>query len=208
MRISLIGMSGTGKSHWSEKLAGLGFRRYSCDEIITERLASDLSGPDGTRLELGPWMGFPFEPGYEDREKLYLSCEMEVVSEILDWLETHPPDSGNVVVDTTGSVIYTGKRLLARLRSLTTVVNFTSPPQAREIMLREYVANPRPILWRGLFAREAGEDVQGALKRSYHRLLDARERLYHELADVEIDYFTRRSPDFTVSDLIAAAAGK
>jgi hypothetical protein len=156
-------------------------------------------------MELGEWMGFPFDPGYELREARYLSRETDVLTEILDWLEAHG-DTGtreNAVIDTTGSVIYTGEVLLKRLKSLTTMVHFTSPPSAREAMLRAYMAKPRPVLWRGIFSRQAGESVEEALKRCYELLLNARELLYHELADVELDYSTRRSPGFDVSDLLA-----
>jgi hypothetical protein len=210
MRISLIGMSGSGKSYWSARLSEFGFRRFCCDELITTALSSDLKREDGTGMELGEWMGFPFDPGYESREAKYLSCEIDVLTGILDWLETrgNAGTEENVVVDTTGSVIYTGEALLKRLKSLTTMVHFTSPPHVREDMLAAYMAKPRPVLWRGIFNRRAGESDTDALIRCYELLLNKRELLYHDLADVELDYATRRGPDFDVSTLLELAGGK
>ncbi|MCE5335743.1 MAG: hypothetical protein LLG06_14265 [Desulfobacteraceae bacterium] len=202
--LSLIGMSGSGKSYWSEKLAEWGYARFCCDDLITERLASELRRRDGTRISLGEWMGFPHEPQYKDREAAYLACEKAVLSEVLDILERDGCGrlGGKVVVDTTGSVIYTGGQLLERLRALTTRVNFTNPPEIREEMLRAYRAQPRPVLWRGLYSRREGETIEQALLRSYNLLLDSREKLYHALADVEINYATRSRPGFGIPDFL------
>ncbi|MHC1725313.1 MAG: shikimate kinase [Syntrophobacteraceae bacterium] len=209
MLIALIGMSGSGKSLWSEKLAAFGFRRFCCDDLITEKLSTELIRHDGGSMSLGEWMGFPFQPDYERKEALYLACEQEVLAGVLDWITAHAAGcsapEANVVVDTTGSVIYTGEPLLRRLKSLTTIVNFTTPPEVRESMLRQYMANPRPVLWRGLFSSKNDESDGEALFRSYNLLLDAREALYHRLADIEIDYITRSNPDFTVSQFLKLA---
>jgi hypothetical protein len=58
------------------------------------------------------------------------------------------------------------------------------------------------VLWRGFFSIEPGENVEDAMFRCYHALLDSRELAYRELADIEIDYFTRNSPDFRVSSFL------
>lgn len=207
MLISLIGMSGSGKSHWSSRLSQSGFTRYCCDDLITERLSSELTRADGTALTLGEWMGFPFDPGYPEKEATYLACEKKVVSDVLGWIEEHARSGGreDTVVDTTGSVIYTGRDLLERLKLRTRVIHFASPPEARQEMLRGYMARPRPILWRGLFNPGPGESRQEALRRCYEDLLESRELLYRELADVIIDYETRRNPDFGIADFLALA---
>ncbi len=201
-------MSGSGKSYWSEKLARHGFRRFCLDALITQKLDDKLRREDQSLLTLGEWMGFPFQDGYQKREELYLSTERQLMAEILGWIEENAcvDSDENVVLDTTGSVIYTGENLLERLRSLTTIVYFPVPAVIREAMLRQYLSNPRPVLWRGFFNIEPGETVEEALFRSYNALLDSREVAYRELAGIEIDYFTRNSPDFRISDLLEIAA--
>ncbi|MGA3113399.1 MAG: hypothetical protein ABSF90_03090 [Syntrophobacteraceae bacterium] len=208
MLISIIGMSGSGKSYWSEKLARHGFRRFCLDALITQKLDGKLRREDQSLLTLGEWMGFPFQDGYQEREELYLSTERQLMAEILGWIEENAcvDSDENVVLDTTGSVIYTGENLLESLRSLTTIVYFPVPAVIREAMLRQYLSNPRPVLWRGFFNIEPGETVEEALFRSYNALLDSREVAYRELAGIEIDYFTRNSPDFRISDLLEIAA--
>jgi len=206
--LSVIGMSGSGKSYWAEKLSRRGFRRFYIDSLITGKLSAELEREDGRVMTLGEWMGFPFQEGYQEREDLYLSIEKQLMGEVLDWIEenTCACSSENVVIDTTGSVIYVGEDLLDRLRSLTTVINFTFPTVVREALLRQYVSNPRPVLWRGFFNQEPGESVEDALFRCYHDLLDSREIAYRKLAYTEIDYFTRNNPGFRIADFLEIAA--
>ncbi|MGC9963969.1 MAG: hypothetical protein ABSE08_01020 [Syntrophobacteraceae bacterium] len=207
MLLSVIGMSGSGKSYWAEKLSRRGFRRFCLDSLIAQKISAKLGREDGSLMTLGEWMGFPFQDGYQGREDLYLSAEKQLMTEVLDWIEENAcaGSDENVVVDTTGSVIYVGEDILNRLRSLTTVINFTFPTVVREAMLRQYMSNPRPVLWRGFFNQEHGESVEDALFRCYHELLDSREIAYRELTDIEIDYFTRNSPVFRIVDFLEIA---
>ena len=201
MNLSLIGMSGSGKSHWSNGLAELGFHRFCCDEMIAEKLTPELKQSDGTTLDLGEWMGFPYESRYKERESRYLACEIEVIREILSYLSAS--NSGQkVVVDTTGSVIYTGKDLLERLKSSSTVVHLATPPEVKERMLRVYLDQPRPVLWRDVFSKKHGETNEEALARCYPRLLFSRQRLYEQYADVTIDYYVRNQEGFGVKDFL------
>jgi shikimate kinase len=209
MHLSLIGMSGSGKSLWSAKLSDTGFRRFCCDELISEALGSELTRPNGSTMELGEWMGFPYEPGYGEREARYLAREIEVLNEILQYLESG--DKGveeDIVVDTTGSVIYTGEALLKRLRQCTTVVHLSTPPEIQELMFKAYVANQRPILWRGLFAKAPRETNEAALARCYQRLLSSREGLYEQHADVTIDYYRLNQRAFEASDFLKIVHGR
>ena len=96
--------------------------------------------------------------GYKKRELKYLNFEIEVLNEILDYLEDHDNDlDEDIVVDTTGSVIYTGERILKRLSQYTTVVHLAITSEGREQLLRAYVSNPHPMLWRDIFSKEPGE---------------------------------------------------
>lgn len=205
MCLSLIGMAGSGKSYWSMKLVEHGFRRFCCDDLIAAKLDPELTRPDGTTMELGQWMGFPYEPQYRERESKYLACEIEVLAEILEYLESRKSNpEEKIVLDTTGSVIYTGERILRRLRRYTTVIYLSIPPEVRGQLLKAYVSNPHPMLWRNVFSKDPDETEQEALARCYPRLVVARERLYEHYANVSIDYYRRSEEGFGVSDLLNA----
>lgn len=201
MRLSLIGMSGSGKSHWAIELAELGFRRFCCDDLIASKLAPELTGTDGTVMDLGEWMGFPYENRYKERESKYLAYEIEVLGDILGYLSGSKSEE-KVVVDTTGSVIYTGKDMLGRLRSHTAVVHLATPPAIKERMLRAYVDRPRPVLWRDVFYKERGESNEEAMARCYPRLLFSRERLYEQHADVTIKHHILSQKGFVANDFL------
>jgi shikimate kinase len=203
MRLSLIGMSGSGKSYWSAKLAQQGFEHFCCDAMIAVKLAPDLIRPDESRMTMGEWMGFPYQPQYAEREAKYLTYEMAALREILECLKRETGRcEGNVVVDTTGSVIYTGDVLLDELRQQTTVIHMATPPEVQERMLELYLANMRPVLWQGMFKKHPGETDEAALARCYPRLLSSRERLYERLADVTVGYEERNRASFRMDDLL------
>lgn len=203
MCISLVGMAGTGKSFWAKRLARRGFKRYCCDDLIGRRLRRHLIGLDGNAVAMGEWMGFPWEPHYPEREALYLDCEKKVLQRVFDALEAGR-DQGKpgVVVDTTGSVIYTGETLLARLKRLTTVVHLSTPGRVKETMLKAYVEKPRPVLWMGTYRKRPGETDRETLVRCYGILLNKRERLYRRISDVTVGFSERRRITFGVSEFL------
>lgn len=203
MRLSFIGMSGIGKSYWSSKLVERGFKRFCCDDLIAKRLAPQLTRPDKTIRPMGEWMGFPFDPHYADRQAQYLSAEIEVMLEILDYLEIAPGQSnGNIIIDTTGSIIYTGRPILERLKSLTRIVYLSAPLSVQAEMRRAYVANPAPVVWGDKFNQKPHESNEAALARCYPELLSYRTHLYEQWTDLEIGYWTLRSTAFGVDDLL------
>ena len=203
MKLSLIAMSGSGKSYWSAKLAKHGFQHFDCDRKIASKLGSALTGADGTLRSLGEWMGFPYESGYKERESRYLSYEIEVMKKVLEELESPDRHSDDpIVVDTTGSVIYTAADILSRLKQCTTIIYLATPPEVQEQMLKAYMANPGPVLWRDVFQQEPNETREYALGRCYSHLLSTRQRLYERYADVTIDYYRLRAADFGVSELL------
>ena len=206
MNLSLIGMSGSGKSTWSVKLAGAGFRRYCDDDRIARKLASELERPGEHPMELGEWMGFPDEDHYAVRESRYLDCEIAVMAEILQILENSEAQM-DIVIDTTGSAIYTGEAMLQRLRRCSTIVHLSTPPEVQEKMLKAYLANQRPLLWQGLFKKDPEETRNHAMARCYRLLLKTRERLYRKYADVTLDYFIRNRPGFGLNAFLNCVAG-
>ena len=203
MRLSLIGMAGSGKSYWSRRLSRQGFTRFCCDDMIAEKLAPELKRPDRGTMKVNEWMGFPYEPYYEEHESRYLAYEIEVMSEILGYLE-HPRDTReqNIVIDTTGSVIYTGHRILIELQRLTTVVHLETPPEVQDQLLKAYISEPHPMLWHGTFTKKPHESRRQALVRCYTTLFSSRQRLYERYADVTLDYFALRKKGFGVSNFL------
>jgi shikimate kinase len=188
MRITLIGMSGSGKSFWSSVLSRHGFQYFGCDREIGRRLVDEGRLSAGSLDFIGRWMGFPFEAEYTRREALYLGHEKAVMDRFLTELENRPPDRSSppVVIDTTGSVIYTGKTIRKRLRQQTVVVYLSTSTAYRQALHRAYVENPRPVLWQQHFKKRKGEDDQAALKRCYADLLVERETRYRHYAHLEI----------------------
>ena len=203
MRLSLIGMAGSGKSYWSRKLARQGFVRFCCDDMIADKLALELKRSDGKTMNVSEWMGFPYELYYPERESRYLAYEIEVMSEILEYLE-HPNNIGeqNIVIDTTGSVIYTGHEILIDLKRLSTVVHLETPPEVQRQLLKEYISKPHPMLWQNTFNKKPHESKKQALIRCYPRLFSSRQQLYERYAEVTLDYFALRNKDFGINDFL------
>ena len=203
MRLSLIAMSGSGKSYWAGQLADAGFKCFSCDEMIASKLFDELVQPDGSMLPMGRWMGLPYRQGYLERESKYLAHEKQVLEEIFKIIENNYCDpQSDIVIDTTGSVIYTGKDILNKLRKYTTVVHMETPPQIQDRMYRAYLARPRPVLWQGKFNKKPHENNEEALARCYPELLTYRERLYKRHAHITIDYDRYRQKGLKVTDFL------
>lgn len=202
MRIALIGMAGAGKSTWSSRFQARGFLRLDCDRMIAERLSSSLRCADDLIAALGSWMGLPWEPEYEDRAAQYQQREVDVMQEVLASLATTPTPK-DVVVDTAGSVIYTGSSVLQELARQTTVVHLETPPEIREHMLVAFLERPGPVLWQGMFQKAAGESEIQALTRCYPLLLADREKRYRALAHVSLPHDFHQRDARGVSDFLA-----
>jgi hypothetical protein len=187
-------MSGLGKSYWSKQFESEGFKRYCCDEMIKARLGEHLVNPDGTRLNLGQWMGFPYDKDYRDRETLYLSLEIAVLNEIADYLDSVDPLE-KVIIDTTGSAPYAGDDVMVRIKRLSFVVHLNTSEKQFSKMLERYIEHPRPVLWGDIYRRTPGESQKSALARSYKDLLEFRKRLYLKYAHASVPYNVHRIND-------------
>jgi len=181
LRLALIGMSGAGKTFWTKKLAAGGLPAISCDDQIEQRLASRLVAGGYAGINgVAAWMGWPDSPAYAAREADYLAEEIHTLDEILQRLEKNPENS--LVLDTTGSVIYTGNHLLMRLRRQMTVVYLAASPQEQQLLIERYLSDPKPVLWRGAFRPKAGESPRETVARCYPILIAARRQSYEALA--------------------------
>lgn len=187
LRLALIGMSGAGKTFWSRQLAAAGHPAISCDDKIEERLAHRLATDGHAGINgVAAWMGWPDSPTYAEHESQYLRDEIAVLAEILDDLARYPEKS--LVLDTTGSVIYTGNHLLLRLRKLMTVVHLAASAQEQQLLIERYLNDPKPVLWRGAFQPKPGESPQETVARCYPNLMAARGQSYVALAHCTIDF--------------------
>ena len=181
IKLSFIGMSGAGKSHWTQKLAAPGFRVISIDNRIEQKLSSELTAGGYRGIGgVAAWMGWPDQPSYREHEQKYLSCEVEAMREALDEIEKSA-DKG-IALDTTGSVVYTGDEICKRLQQLTMVVYLAASPAEEDTLISRYLSNPKPVLWRDRFSQNAGESAKDAIARCYPQLIAHRKHLYERYA--------------------------
>ena len=185
LRLALIGMSGAGKTFWTKQMAEAGRPAVSCDDRIEQRLKPRLAAGGFAGIHgVAAWMGWPDSPTYAEREAQYLEAEIATLDEILSELEQDPRTS--LVLDTTGSVIYTGSHLLRRLRRLMTVVYLAASDEEQQLLVERYLSDPKPVLWRGAFQPKPGEPPRDTVARCYPRLIQARRQSYAALAHATV----------------------
>ena len=185
LRIALIGMSGAGKTFWCKCVAECGTPAVCCDDRIEEKLAPRLKEGGFAGINgVAAWMGWPDSKTYAEREREYLAEETTALDEILSELERDAKRS--LVLDTTGSVIYTGNHLLHRLRKLMTVVHLAASDSEEQLLIARYLSDPKPVLWRGAFQAKAGESPRETVARCYPHLMAARRQSYAALAHVTL----------------------
>ena len=185
LRLALVGMSGAGKTFWTKRLAEAGHPSFCCDDGIEQRLRSRLAAVGHAGINgVAAWMGWPDSLTYLEHEAEYLAQEIAVLDEILEQLERNP--AKELILDTTGSVIYTGTNLLWRLRRHMTVVHLAASDQEQQLLIQRYLTDPKPVLWRGAFQPKRGESAKDTVSRCYPILIAARRRSYEALAHCTI----------------------
>lgn len=185
LRLALIGMSGAGKTYWTKHLAAANYPAVSCDDLIESRLSPTLHAGGFRGINgVAAWMGWPDSPTYSERESQYLSEEISSLDEVLSGLEKNP--SSALILDTTGSVIHTGNNLLFRLRKLMTVVYLAASAEEQQLLIRRYLEDPKPVLWRGAFQPKPGESPHQTVARCYPALIAARRQSYEALAHLTL----------------------
>jgi len=185
IKLSFIGMSGAGKSHWAQKLAGAGFRIISIDDRIEKKLTCELA--EGGHRGIGgvaAWMGWPDDPAYREREKKYLECEVKSMAEALD--EIQAAGEEGTILDTSGSVVYTGEQICGRMQNLTTVVYLEASRAEEELLIARYLSDPKPVLWGDQFVQRPGESTHDAIARCYPQLIAHRKKLYERYAHLTV----------------------
>src|ERR1700738_5626670 len=90
LRLALIGMSGTGKTFWSKRLAQTGSPAFCCDDRIEQRLRTRLGGGFAGTTGVASWMGWPESPSYAQREAEYLAQEIATLDDVLTEIKRNP----------------------------------------------------------------------------------------------------------------------
>src|SRR5438094_2989079 len=207
LRIALIGMSGAGKTFWSRCIAESGIPAISCDDRIEEKLARRLASGGYSGINgVAAWMGWPDSAAYAERESQYLAEEIATLDEILSDLERRPQQS--LVLDTTGSVIYTGNHLLHRLRKLMTVVYLAASEAEQKLLIERYLGDPKPVLWRGAFQAKQGETPPQTVARCYPALIEARRRSYEALTHCTLQVAALRDGTMDADAFLKMVQGK
>jgi shikimate kinase len=191
LRLCFVGMSNIGKSHSSRLLKSeLNFDSYEVDDQIQQSMSLNDIGSSAN------WMGYPFDERYQKNKHTYLTLESEKT------LAAPINTSQNLVLDTTGSVIYLETSVKNWLSENFIVVNFDCAENMLSTMSDNYFKHPKPVVWGESFNPKAEEEGLNALKRCYPQLLTDRTRLYRELADVTIPGEVSRSQGLSAQRLV------
>jgi len=117
LRLTFIGMSNIGKSFTAMRLRkSHGFDLYEVDEAIQKSLGLK------SMQESADWMGFPYEATYAKREAEYLALESKLTAQAFD------KSDKNLILDTTGSVIYLDKQTRDLLSKKSVIVHIQAGP--------------------------------------------------------------------------------
>src|ERR1700681_2111775 len=144
-RLALVGMSGSGKSFWTKKLAAAGWRSVCCDDLIEQRLAPRLAAGGYAGINgVAAWMGWPNSATYAQREAEYLAEEIGVMDEFLNNLEKDLSGTP-IVLDTTGSVIYAQNNILMRLRRQMIVVHLANSEKEQRMLVERYLMDRKQV---------------------------------------------------------------
>ncbi|MDP3764942.1 MAG: shikimate kinase [Nanoarchaeota archaeon] len=181
--IIFLGMSGSGKTYWSKKLAKkFKLDHVEFDELIGNsrelaNLIKDFQGRDSAE-KLGNYFGKPWNKYYKSKEKYFLSIEGKFLS------KRYAPST---VLDLTGSAIYHPHQM-RKIAKTGLVIYLETNEEAQREMFRIFIRNPKPICWNNLFKKRGKESNEKALKRCYPMLLKYRAKLYDKYADVKIPF--------------------
>lgn len=208
MKFAFIGMSGTGKSYWSNKLKDYGYRVIGCDYQIGLKLRHELNRrSDHSITDIAHWMGQPFEDQYIKHSEKYLLYENMVMEEMLHDVSNSPHDE-NIVVDSTGSIIYVSERILRMVKQQLILVYLKPPNSFVNKMIQLYFDDPKPIIWGNFFTQRQNETPNESIRRCYPRMLEYRSKLYASLADITINTEIFETPEFSAKKLINRIASE
>ncbi|MEK6854502.1 MAG: hypothetical protein AABX60_04145, partial [Nanoarchaeota archaeon] len=132
LHVSLIGMSNVGKTRRAKSLAAdpsLNFIWVCGDDLVEAKLKPFLEGKGFKGVDgVAAWMGQPYEARYPETQQLFLKFEESAMAEIDFSIDK------NIVVDTTGSVIYLSQRVLGKLKKETLIVYLEATDDIKKLL--------------------------------------------------------------------------
>lgn len=213
LRIAFIGMSNIGKSRLAKDLERKGgWTRFDIDKQIGETF--DL----GDLRTMAAYLGFPTSDTYAEREAEFLAREESETMRALEWLDTVSGNTEyaptNIVLDTTGSIVYLSPKLIREIKKRFLVVHVGTSAKDVDELFQTYKNTPKPVVWHGMYRSApkgtdllglstAEADTQKDLEFSYRALLADRLMRYTLMADVTINRFLLYKPK-TVPELLKA----
>jgi len=190
LRIALIGMSNIGKSYTGMRLAtSFDFELIEVDKLIREMLGhNDMDA-------FAAWQGQPYSDGYEAREMTSRALESAATEKALG------RKSGNAILDTTGSVIYTEKSVQENLSRDWYIVHIQASDDAVERLKTQYFKQPKPLMWNGHYKCRPNQKPDDAILECYPTLLESRAKDYAALADGTIASNVILDTNLTIQDI-------
>ena len=207
--ITLIGMSGAGKTHISCQLEKWGWYNYSCDYVIgAEYLKDELNGTEGLSAEnigaLSVYLGklgskalggFDLDL-FKQRQKAYYDAEVEALYAMGDTLEG---TDKNFVHDSTGSLCeIEDEAVLRQIGEQTMFVYLKTGEEGEREVLKRAREYPKPLFFPSVFLSEKldqymsennHKSVDDIVPDEFSRwvfpiLFEARKPKYQRLADL------------------------
>lgn len=204
MKISLIGMSGVGKSFWSVKLKQeAGFKRICCDDFIRRRFAKKLNkmGIKNDYRSIAAWKGLPSrEAHFRDIERMQVEYEQKVMEDVCHRLEVSSDE--NIIVDTSGSLVYINDSVIQRLKKLTKMVYIVAGKEQEQELFNDEVIFKQPLVWGDAYRPKPDESREAAMRRCFSDLISWRSKQYERWADISIPYIKARKEVKTAKELI------
>lgn len=208
-RITLMGMSGSGKTYITGFLENLGWRSYSCDYMIGSKyLKNELSEMQSFSVEnisalstfIGK-LGDSEKGGYsldlfKARQKAYYDAEVAAVAEAVEICSS---DDSNFVHDSTGSLCeIMDEDLIARVGEQTLFVYLQATDEDEKAVLQRAQDYPKPlffppeqlVIWLNEYMQGANlnmvEDItpDDFSRWVFPKLFESRKPKYQRLSDL------------------------
>jgi len=165
------------------------FELIEVDKLIRETLGHDDMDA------FAAWQGQPYSEGYEAREAESKALESAATQKALDL------KSGNAILDTTGSVIYTQKDVQENLARDWFIIHISASEDAVERLKLQYFEQPKPLMWNGHYHCKRGQDPDAAILECYPKLLASRAKEYAALADGTVASDVILDVNLTIQDI-------